>query len=298
MNPFPSLDRFFFRACPPHALALLRIGFGAFLLFYWGLKLPHVSMIFSREGLILPFYDSDPPAFMTTLFAAPSPTVAWILFVTFLLSLLLFTLGAWARMAAALAALFTLYYWVLSVHLFGTSFDRLYLFFLLVFSVSGAHKTFSLHMWWRRGSFFAWEPISILPQRILALQVTATYLGVGWQKSYLPAWQHGEVLAYGYMGRWATAPAYWVARQNLPMWFFDALNYVVKYFEFSIPFGLWIRRYGVRWFFFVGGALFHTYIAIFLAIWWFLVLIPAYILFFEPEEVYRFLRNNSYGRIA
>ncbi len=70
---------------------------------------------------------------------------------------------------------------------------------------------------------------------------------------------------------------------------YDAMTLITKVFESLMPIGLWIPR--VRWFFFVGGFVFHLMIALLLGIWWFLVLVPAYVVFFEPEEIYVFLKR-------
>jgi hypothetical protein len=281
------------RKAPPHALALVRIIFGSYLLFYWGLKLPHVAMLYSREGMILPYWDPTAPlmAFLTPL---PAP-VAFILFGTFLCCLLALTLGMCTRPAALLSCLFSLYYWLLSVHLFGTSFDRLYMFFLFILAWSGCDATFSLHMRWKKGSLFAWEPISILPQRIMAFQISATYFGVGWQKIILPAWQSGTMLSYGFVGRWGSRVAYAIAGLNWPMWVYDIAVESIKLFEVTLPFGLWFRR--TRWWFMAGTVIFHVSISILLSIWWFLILIPANILFFEPEEIYGWLKRRSHEKI-
>lgn len=282
-------SRFFFRSGPPHALALFRIGFAAFLLFYWSLKLPHVAMIFSKEGIVLPYLSaSDLPQFLAPIAAAPSAVVAQVLFLLFLLSLTLLLLGSMTRTAAFVAFAFTAYYWNLSLHLFGTSFDQLFLFILLVLGMSPADRTLSIAMMRRHGSVFAWEPAPVTIQRVLALQVSAVYLGVGWQKLLLPDWQSGEILVQGFMGRWATPLAYRMLRLNLPLAFYDASVVIVKCFELLLPFGLWIRRFGIRYIFFAGATIFFIGIALFLAIWWFLVLIPACVLFLEPEEAKKF----------
>lgn len=277
-------NRFFFRKCPPHVLALFRIAFGGFLLFHWGIKLPSVPMLFSEEGIVLPLFDLP-------LLAPPSTPVAWILFLIFLGSLALLTIGIFPRIAAGVALLFSLYYFLLSFHLFGTSFDHLFLFILLVLTFSPSDRTLSLAMLLKQGSLFAAEPITVFPQRLLALQITFTYLGVGWQKLFLPGWQSGRILLLGFMGRWATPLGFAVARLNLPPEFYDAMVFLTKTFEVLIPFGLWIKRFHIRWWFFAGGALFHSSIALLLGIWWFLVLIPAYILFFEPEGVEKWFKR-------
>jgi hypothetical protein len=285
-------DRWWFRKAPPHALAILRIGFGAFLLFYWGIRLPHAAMLYSREGILLPM----PAGPLSFLFAPPSPQVATLRLCLMLSALLSFTVGFRTRLSAAVTFILYVYYWRLSLFQLGASFDRLFLFFLLILACSGCGKTLSADMRLRKGSFFAWEPVSIFPQRLIAMQIAATYLGVGWQKLTLRAWWSGEVLSVGFMGRWATPPAWAIARLNLPIWVYDAQVYLVKLFELTIPFGLWFRK--TRWWYMLGGLLFHTGITILLGIWWFQVLIPAYIVFFQPEEVYGFLKRRLPDRIA
>ena len=282
-------NHFWFRDCPPHLLAIFRIVFGAFLFFYFSLQLPNIAMFYSRAGILLPLY--EPNQMLTLIFTPPPVWAAYVLFITFLMFLLLFTVGFLTRVSGMVAFLLYSYYWILSLFQLGASFDRLFLFTLLVLSFSGCGKTFSLDMRIRRGSWLAWEPISILPQRLLAIQVTLTYFTVGWQKLFIPAWQTGKILAVGFVGRWATPPAWAIARMNIPLPYYDALNWIIKAFEISIPFGLWNRR--TRWWYFAGGALFHIGIAVLLAIWWFVALIPAYILFFTPEEVFAFLKRHA-----
>ncbi|TSD00330.1 MAG: HTTM domain protein [Candidatus Peregrinibacteria bacterium Greene1014_49] len=280
---FHHWDRWWTRTVPPHALALFRIAFGLFLLLYFGMQIPHIAMLYSREGLLIPAFTPD--RLHTVIFTPPPAWAAHILFAVFTLFLISFTVGLCTRVSAGVSFILYFYYWILSLFQFGASFDRLFIFSLLVMAFSGCGETLSVDVKLRHGKWTAWEPVSILPQRILSLQIAVTYFGVGWQKLLLPAWQSGTILSYGFIGLWGTAPAYSLVRLNLPLWFYDALNWLIKAFEISLPFGLWSRRYQ-KWFF-LGGAIFHILIAVLLAIWWFLALIPAYILFVEPEEVLR-----------
>jgi len=257
---------------------MFRIIFGAFLLFYFGVQLPHVAMLYSREGLLMPMFSPDAP--LTVIFTPPPSWAAHVLFLSFLGALFFFTIGLLTRVSTAVSFILYVYYWFLSLFHLGASFDHLFLFTLLVMAFSGCGKTFSVDIRIRSGSWTAWEPISILPQRLLAVQITMTYLGVGWQKIVLPDWQSGEILVHGFIGRWATAPAYAIVRMNIPLSLYDAVTWLIKAFEVSLPFGLWHPR--TRWWFIAGGTLFHISIAILLSIWWFLALIPAYILFFTP----------------
>lgn len=279
-------EHWWFRQVPPHALALFRIVFGLFLLLYWGRYVRHVPLLMGNAGIAFPLFLDRFPLLQT-----PSVPVAWVIYVSLLCTFLLITLGLWFRSATGGALLLLTYIWVTSMHPHWLTMEHLTMVFLVLLGVSGADRTLSLHMWWRHRSPFAWEAVSILPQRCIALQITATYLGVGWQKAWLPDWQSGEILAYSLVSVWGTAPAFTFARANVPYWVYDLIVLQVKYIEFLLPFGLWIPK--VRWFFMGWGFLFHGLIALLLNIWWFLVLVPSYLLFFEPEEVFRWFSHSS-----
>jgi hypothetical protein len=279
-------DRWWLADVPPHALAAVRIGFGAFLLLYWTLKAPILPAMSSGEGLVMPLLGPDSPAWMTVLFAPPPAWAAWLVYGALLASLTCLTVGIGARAAAGVSLSLYAYEWMLSLHQFNTSFDRLFLFMLLVLLFSPSDRALSLSMRLKHGSWRAWEPAPVTAQRVLAVQIAATYLGVGWQKLILPDWQGGEIIAVGLIGHWATPPAFAIGRLDLPMWAYDAANNAVKLFELTVPFGLWVPRW--QWWFFAMGALFHLSIAVLLGIWWFVILIPAYVLFLDPAAVHRF----------
>jgi len=277
-------DSWWTRKGPPHAIALLRIAFGAYLLFYFGLRLPHVPMLFSEAGLVIP-YDILLPENLQFLLIPPSVPIAFLIFAVLLLALLSFTLGCATRTSASIALILYVYYMMLSFHHYGTSYNRLFLFLLFLFTFSGAGKTFSYEMWRKKGSIFAWEPVSILTQRLIAVQITMTYLVVGWQKTWLPMWQGGEVLFYSFQGMWGTPLAYWVVQQNLPMWVYDSAVFLTKCMEITWPVLFWFRR--TRLLGFALAILFHIGTSLFLAaIWWFYAMIACYITFYEPEAVY------------
>ncbi len=270
-------------------MAILRMLFGGYLLFFFLLKLPHVPTLFSNEGLTLP-NDLVIPEFLLPLFTLPSPLLAYCIFAILLLSLFTFMIGAATRTSATIASLLYLYYLYLQLHQGMTSYVRLFLFILILFTFSDAGKAFSYEMWRKHRSFLAWEPGGVLVQRLIAIQITATYLGVGWQKVWLPDWQGGEVLYYSFQSMWATPLAWWFVRQEFPMWVYSFMVLIVTYFETALPFGLWIPK--LRKWFMLGGILFHLTVSLFLAaIWWFYAMIAAYITFFEPENVYSFLQK-------
>src|SRR5438128_1253003 len=128
-------DHFWTRTGPPHMLALFRIIFGGFLLFYFSIQLPHVTMLYSREGALLPMFTPD--QWWSLIFTPPPPWVAQLIFSTFITSLLCLTIGAWSQGSAAIAFILYLYYRTLSLYQFGTSFDRLFITILAVLMFSG-----------------------------------------------------------------------------------------------------------------------------------------------------------------
>lgn len=278
-----SWNHIWHRQVPPQSLAIFRIFFGFFLLLRYGVEWPHAWLLYSEQAIMPPLVSGS--HWWSLVLTLPPPVVAQFIFTVFLFSILSFAVGYRTRVSLAVCVLLQLYYWNLSIWVFGTSYERLFLtitILLLVLADPGA--TFSLDARRLHGSWRAWRYISILPQQLLAVQITATYWGVGWQKMVLPAWQSGEILAWGFMGRWATDYAWWVARLNWPLWVYDRLVDTVKLFEFMLPFGLWFRK--TQPWFFVGGFLFHTGITIFLNIWWFQILIPAYIVFLDPAMIH------------
>ncbi len=285
---FAGWNRFWFRDVPPHALALFRIGFGIFLLLYWGLQWPTVTLRYSTAGVVIPYIMDQ------EIFFVP-PEVALATFGFFYACLILVTIGWATRPAALLAFCCYLYYWLLSLYIFDTSFDRLFMLVLLLLAFSGCDRTFSYSMRRRRDSWWAWQETSVFPQRLLTLQIAAIYLAVGLQKTILPDWRDGHIVYQSFVGRWGTGLSRAIAAMDLPPWMYDITAKATAFLEVGLSVGLWIRR--LRWFFIIAGLLFHIAVAVFMGVWWFLAMPIAYILFFPPEEVYLFLKGHSKGKI-
>lgn len=265
-------DVWWTRDVPPHALAIFRMLFGACLFFEAVSYLPAVPMLFSDRGLGVGLL-SQPP----------SVAIAYLVACAYVLATVFVAVGFMLRPAVVTLLLLQLYYWQLSFHLFPSSYHRIFFFTLLALLLGGADKTLSLRMKLKRGSWFAEEPIPILPQRLIAVQVTATYLGAGLQKWWLPMWRQGEVLAYPIAGRWGTAFGRWLLSFGPSAALLDRLLLCVKLFETALPFGLWWKP--LRRWFFVAGFFFHLVIACTMGLWWFLAMPAAYVLFLEPETV-------------
>ncbi len=292
MHPW---DSFWHRSVPPHALAFTRIALGLYLLVYAGLYLPHLGMLFSNEGLVMPLYLDRFPAFSFFL-SPPSPPVVHIIYALYMLCMVGITLGFWFHLSTFGTLLGSLYIWQLQLHGFATSYNRILLLCLIVIFFSGAHRTFSLDQRKRSGSFFDWEPISILPQRLITLQITATFLGVALQKLWLPHWQSGEILAYSYISRWATPVARWYAQLPLTLRHYDSVVWVVKILEILCAVTIWIPRLRIVSILFLSS--FLVLVGVMLSIWWFVFIIPAFVMFYRPEDVLLWFHKQWGDRIS
>jgi hypothetical protein len=97
---------------------------------------------------------------------------------------------------------------------------------------------------------------------------------------------------------WSTPLAFAIARLNIPIVFYDVLTWCVKILHGLLPIGLWSDRYQ-KWCF-LGGALFHISITAIMGMWWFLLLIPLYASFVDPEKMQRLMnrvmQNNHLKR--
>ena len=278
-NPW---DQFWFKRVPPHALAITRMGVALYALLYTLLYAPHLKLLFSNEGLVLPRYADLYPQ-LQWLLTPPPLQVATLLFALVVVAELNMLWGQYTKLSIGLVTLLGLYFWQLQLHLFPTSYNRILLLVLLVLFFSGSDRTFSLDQKRRTGSFWDWEDVSILPQRLIALQISVTFLGVSLQKWWLPQWQGGEVLSYSFLSMWGTGLARCYARLPLNMEHYDFLVLMVKIFQPLAAVGVWIQRFRIISVLFL--AWFIIMVSVMLSIWWFIYVIPACIVFWHPEEV-------------
>ncbi|MDP7069545.1 MAG: hypothetical protein QF815_03375 [Candidatus Peribacteraceae bacterium] len=247
-------------------------------------------MIFSNEGLVLPLYETTAPSWLSIIIMPPSPQIAFALYLLLLASLFCFLCGIYYRVATSIALLLGLYFWQLQLHVFAASFDRILFFCLLILLFSGAGKTFSFDQKRLTGSMFNWEPISILPHRIITLQISATFFGVGLQKWWLPDWVDGTILYQSFISRWGSPLAYWYANLPLGMGHYDFVVLLVKIIQPVVAVGVWFKLTRLPSVLLI--SVFLTLVASMLTIWWFLFIIPACILYFDQESVLKWCRRH------
>ena len=250
-------QRWWTREVSPKKLIFFRKWLGVFLLVYAGLYVPHLTMLFSSEGLVLPLYDQT----------LPSPLTVHLLYGVMMLCMVSFMLGKFYRVSTLLIILLGCYFWQLQMHLFPASYNRILLLTMLVMLFSGASGTR--------------DKISILPQRLIALQITCTFLGVSLQKWWLPDWQGGEVLGFSMISRWATPISFWYVQLGLPMWTNDIIVWTTKTLQPLAAIGVWIPK--LRLISSVYLITFLILVGALLSIWWFVFLIPAFVFYWEDD---------------
>ncbi len=291
-------DDFWFQPRPPESLAIFRILLGAFFLLYWLLRAPHVSFLFTTDGVYFPFFRfpasfSDVETTRDLLGWLLKPTPLWVtgtLYSALVASLVLFTVGWWTRFAAISYFLLYFYFFHVALYRLDASYDRLFLQTALLMCFSRCDEVFSLRARWRRhhGLPLA-DTIPFWPARLIGLQMMLVYFGTGFHKVFSPAWAGGEILYYSFIGFWGTDLAFGIASLGLPMWVYAIMVYGTIAFELSAPIGLYLKRFQ-PWYF-VSGFFFHASISLTLQIWQFMAMPAAYVLFVEPERVSEMCRQ-------
>ena len=291
-------DRFWFEPKPPTSLALFRILFGSFLLFYWLARAPYVPFLYTARGLYFPMYSAPEDGFLgvrgvRTLLGAlmqPAPEwLTWILYGGLVLALAMFTLGVFSRRACLAYLVLSVYFHHVQVYQQNTLFDRLFLQMAVLMCLARSDEVLSLRRFYLerfRGSAPPSAPlVPFWPARLITVQVALVYFGTGFHKTFSPAWQGGEMLYYNFIGIWGSPLAFSIARLELPMEVYAVFVYLTIAFELTAPFGLFSRR-AQPWYFLAGMA-FHVSIAATLQIWQFLVMPAAYVLFVDAFTVER-----------
>ncbi len=274
-------DRFWHREVLPHGLAAFRILFGVFLLAYIAPLLNRVELMYSSQGIYVPFLIPD---------IAPSPSLAVLIFVGFLSAIGLFISGFHTRVVTpVLLTLFT-YHWCLNLAINNTAYDRLIVTLLAICCFAKLDGAWSVTSLRNPKPPQATIHVPGWPGRLIMVQLALLYFGSGLWKLSGSAWRTGEMLRMTMMGPWATPAAFWLVNLGLPDWLFDALAWTTVGFELIAGFALFVPRLRVP--FMAVGAGFHLSIWLFLNIGEFMFCVATYVLFFQPEAVRDFVEKR------
>jgi vitamin K-dependent gamma-carboxylase len=264
------LNRWLYAPASGHRSAVFRILLGLYLLAYFGVLLPHVTLLFSNQGVHVPYFLPD---------YAPAPTVAWLLFASMIALDLALLLGYRADLAARLLLLLFLYHYFLQMAVKQSSFDRLIIIYLLVLSFADAGRVFGLDA--RRPG----PRPCVWAERLLGLQTVMLYFGSGLWKALNPAWHTGTLLRSTLQGMWASPLAFAIVQRGFSDRVWTLFSLGIIGFELLLAPLLIVRR--TRPLGILLGLGFHLFNTVVLVIPEFLVVATTYVVFVEPATLER-----------
>jgi hypothetical protein len=272
---------FWFAPDSPYPLAAFRILLGIYLLGYLSVFAPHVSLLFSAQGVYLPYLMPDPMA---------AVWVAWLLFALMWFGALALCLGFYTRITIPILLLGFLYHYFLALGVKQSSFERLIVIYLLALAPSGCDRVWSLtppmaaHLHVATVAFAG---------RIVRFQTIVLYLGAGLWKVINPGWRSGALLWSTLQGIWATPLAFRIIRAGWSAGVWITISRSVIAGELLLGALLCFKR--TRLFGVALGVLFHVLNSVILSIPEFLVCLAPYPLF-VPAHIFvrldRFLASS------
>ena len=276
LKVYRSWNLYWFGPISAYPLALFRIFLGIYLLWYFLTYVRVITLVFSRDGIYMPFLIPD---------IAPSPAVATLIYASTLVCILVFMLGYRTRIFTPLVLVGFFYHYLLNIAVQCTSYDRLIIGVLIILCFAELDRVWSLSARSRPHDNDADPVITAWAQRFICVLVSFIYFGMSIFKIYDFKWCTGYMLETNLNCEWATPLAFWVVNLDFPPVFYTGLSWAAIILEFVLSIGLWIRRFQAYIFF--AGFLFHLFIAAFLNIPEFLFLPTSYVLYMDPDRVRR-----------
>jgi hypothetical protein len=249
-------ERFWFQPRAPERMAGFRILLGLYLLVYFGALAPHVALLFSSEGVHVPFLVPD---------YAPPPLGAWIVYVVTMLLALSVTVGFRTRITAPLLLVAFLHHYFLAIAVAFTTYDRMIILYLLILTFAEGGRAWAVSP----DGPSAPHPACGWGERMIALQAFMLYFGAGLWKLMNPVWHDGSFFEGIHQGMWATPLAFWIVRLELGPEVWTLLSWTVIVFELAVGLGFLFRR--TRGWAMLAAAAFHLNNTVVLAIPEFLV---------------------------
>ncbi len=271
MSALGALDRFLHAPAPGYRLASVRILFGLYLLFYLINLWPDAVLMFSNQGVQLPYLVPD---------YAPPPAAARALLGAMIAIDLALIVGYRSELAARLLLLLFLYHYFLQLAVRQSSYDRLIVIDLLVLCFADAGRVWGLDAQ-RRES----EGSSVWGERVLAMQTLLLYFGSGLWKLCNPKWHTGVLLRSNMQGMWASPLAFALVQSGLSEHAWTWLSWTIIGFELMIAPLLLVRR--TRPLALALGLGFHLFNTFALVIPEFLVAVASYPVFVQNTTLER-----------
>ena len=251
-------EQFWFPPRAPQRMAGFRILLGLYLLAYFGALAPHVTVLFSSQGVYMPFLVPD---------YAPPPIAAWIVYIGTLALAMAVTVGFRTRLTVPLMLVAFLYHYFLALAVSYTSYDRLSIIYLLVLAFAEGGRVWAVDP----ADSSAPHPACGWGERLLTMQAFMLYFGSGLWKLMNPQWHDGRLFEGVHQGMWATPVAFWIARLDLSPQIWTLLAWTVILFELLVGLGFLVRRF--QWWAMLGAAALHLSNTVILGIPEFLVCI-------------------------
>lgn len=253
-------------------LAAFRILFALYMLAYFSTLAPNVTMLFSNEGVYVPYRVPD---------LAPAPLVAALLFYAMIALTLCVLVGYRTGAASGALLLLYLHHYLLQLAVKQSSFERLIILYLAILCFAGAGQRFGLDGEHRPGARVVWA------ERLIGAQSVLLYTGSGLWKLLNPSWHTGELLRSTFQGMWATPLAFSVTRLGLHANAWTLLSWAIVLLELLLGPLLLMRR--TRAVAVLLAITFHLGNCFLLFIPEFLVCVPPLVVFVSEARIERWL---------
>jgi hypothetical protein len=263
-------SRFFFAPAGGQRIAAFRILFALYLLGYLGAMAPHVELLFSQQGVYTPYLVPD---------YAPSPAVAWLLFLAMPGCALLLLVGYRSELAARVLLALFLYHYFLELAVKESSFERLIAIDLLVLCFADSGRVWGFDARRAGGTPLVWA------ERVLMAQTVFLYSGSGLWKLLNPAWHSGALLRSTLQSMWATSLGFALVRAGSSERSWTLFSWSIIALELALGVLLCVRR--TRPLGLVLGTAFHLANCFVLVVPEFLVALTPYPVFVQPSTLER-----------
>lgn len=286
LNPFTAWDRFWFGPASAVPVAAFRVLLGGFLIVYFLTMLLDVTLLFSNEGVYMPWLLPD---------YGPPPIVAWLIYLFTLASMTAFTLGYRTRISTPLTLTLFLYHYFLQLAVKHSTFERLIIEWLVLMCFVESDRVWAIFSKTSDDD----PQVAAWIGRLIRYQAIMLYLGSGLWKAAHAHWRSGVLLHATLQGLWSTDLGFWLVRSIPAGDNWAALSQFVIVGEIMVGVFFCFRRtYPIA---IISGIAFHLGNVIFLSIPEFLVCITPYVFFIEPATLRRWgewMQRFTGGRLS